>query len=390
MKLENSVGAVTAVPLLDVNRGNRELRDEILAALTDVVDSGKFLHGPQVAELEASVASLCESKHAIGCGSGSDALLLALMALNVGPGDEVILPSFTFFATASCIERVGAKIVFADIDPHTYNISPEHVATLITRNTKAIIAVHLFGQCAAMDRLQAIAQRHKVAIIEDAAQAIGASYANVPACGWDTIGCLSFYPTKNLGGFGDGGMLTCQDDMTAARLRLLANHGMQPRYHHREVGINSRLDTLQAAVLNVKMTRLQQYQRARQANAARYRMLFAASDLDEMCRMPAQDPQAVHVYNQFSVRVADGQRDMLRQHLQKQNVGCEIYYPIPLHLQQCFRHLGYRTGALPETERAAAEILHLPIYPELTQDEQQAVVESVASYYATGYARRAA
>ena len=389
MKLDNSVGA-TAVPLLDVNRGNRELRDEILAALTDVVDSGKFLHGPQVGELEATVAELCHSKHAIGCASGSDALLLALMALNVGPGDEVILPSFTFFATASCVQRLGAKIVFADIDPHTYNVSPEHVATLVNRNTKAIIAVHLFGQCAAMDRLQAVAKRHGIPIVEDAAQAIGASYAGVPACGWDTIGCLSFYPTKNLGGFGDGGMLTCQDDMTAARLRLLANHGMQPRYHHREVGINSRLDTLQAAVLNVKMTRLLHYQRARQANAARYRMLFATSHLEEVCSLPIQDPQAVHVYNQFSVRVADGQRDRLRQHLQSQNVGCEIYYPIPLHLQQCFRHLGYRTGALPETERAAAEILHLPIYPELTQDEQQAVVDSVTSFYHSSYARRVA
>ena len=389
----NSVSSSTAtqpVPLLDVNRGNSELRDEILQAITQVVDSGRFLHGPAVTELENQVAELTQSAHAIGCASGSDALLLALMALNVGPGDEVIVPSFTFFATASCVERLGAKIVFADIDPQTYNMSVQHTATLINANTKAIIAVHLFGQCAAMDQLQQLAQRHGVCMIEDAAQAIGASYAGKAAGAWGDIGCFSFYPTKNLGGFGDGGMMTCQDDMTAARLRLFASHGMQPRYHHREVGINSRLDTIQAAVLGVKMKKLGAYTRARQANAARYRMLFAASHLDDMCDLPTQDSKAEHVFNQFSIRVKDGYRDALLQFLHSRKIGAEIYYPIPLHMQQCFRHLGYRSGSLPETERAAREILNLPIYPELAIDEQHLVVDTIQSYYASSAVRMVA
>ncbi len=386
MKVTTPTRPTTAVPLLDVNRGNQELREEILQAITAVVDSGRFLNGPQVGELECQVAGVCQTKHAIGCASGSDALLLALMALNIGPGDEVILPSFTFFATASCVERLGAKIVFADIDPTTYNVSPEHVASLITSKTRAIIAVHLFGQCAAMDELCKLGDRYGVSIIEDAAQAIGASYANKAACSWGTIGCLSFYPTKNLGGYGDGGMLTCHDDMTAARLRLLASHGMQPRYHHREVGINSRLDTIQAAVLGVKLNRLDQYTRARQANAARYRALFASAQLDDMCELPSQDVKAVHVYNQFGVRVRDGYRDALIQFLNARKIGNEVYYPIPLHLQQCFRHLGYSVGALPETERAAKEILHLPIYPELMIEEQHTVVDTIEQYYSTASA----
>jgi dTDP-4-amino-4,6-dideoxygalactose transaminase len=379
-----------AVPLLDVNRGNRELRDQIIQAITAVVDSGKFLHGPQVQELEAQVAEVCDVKHAIGCASGSDALLLALMALNVQAGDEVILPSFTFFATASCVERLGAKVVFADIEPNTYNISVAHVESLITSQTKAIIPVHLFGQCAAMDKLCELAKRKNVAIVEDAAQAIGASYAGKPACAWGDIGCLSFYPTKNLGGFGDGGMLTCRDDMTAARLRLFAAHGMQPRYHHREVGINSRLDTIQAAILCVKLQKLATYTRTRQANAARYRMLFASNHLDDYCELPYQDSKAVHVYNQFGVRVQDGLRDALLQYLQARNIGCEVYYPIPLHMQHCFRHLGYKAGSLPETERAAKEILHLPIYPELQIEEQHRVIEAIDQYYRTATMRKVA
>ncbi len=378
------------VPLLDVNRGNLELRDEILQAITAVVDSGRFLHGPQVTELERQVAEVCETKHAIGCASGSDALLLALMALNVRAGDEVIVPSFTFFATASCVERLGAKIVFADIDRDTYNISVSHVESLITSQTKAIIPVHLFGQCADMVSLCDLAKRKNIPVIEDAAQAIGASYAGKPACAWGDIGCLSFYPTKNLGGFGDGGMLTCQDDVTAARLRLFAAHGMQPRYHHREVGINSRLDTIQAAILSVKMHHLDRYTRARQANAARYRTLFAASHLDDFCDLPSQDSRAVHVYNQFGIRVRDGLRDALIQYLQARSIGCEIYYPIPLHMQQCFKHLGYQPGSLPETERAAKEILHLPVYPELRIEEQLRVVEAIEQYYSVATIRQVA
>jgi len=379
-----------SVPLLDVNRGNAAIRDEVMEAIARVVDSGKFLHGPAVGELECAVAGVCQTKHAIGCASGSDALLLALMALDIGPGDEVILPSFTFFATASCVSRLGAKIVFVDIDPKTYNLSPSAVADAITSRTKAIIPVHLFGQCAAMDEICILADRYQIAVIEDAAQAIGAAHLGRPAGAWGTIGCLSFYPTKNLGGMGDGGMLVCHDDAIAAKLRLLASHGMQPRYHHKLVGINSRLDTIQAAVLEVKIKRLGDYTRTRQANAARYETLFSAAGLDEQFELPTTNTDSFHVWNQYGIRVLHGRRDQLKAHLQSVGVGAEIYYPIPLHQQECYRDLGYADGSLPETERAAKEILHLPIYPELTIEEQLTVVETIESFYAVNAARKAA
>ncbi len=379
-----------SVPLLDVNRGNATVRDEVMEAIAKVVDSGKFLHGPSVGELECTVAGICQTKHAIGCASGSDALLLALMALDIGPGDEVILPSFTFFATASCVSRVGAKIVFVDIDPKTFNISPAAVANAITSRTKAIIPVHLFGQCAAMDEICKIAERHRISVIEDAAQAIGAAHRGRHAGAWGAIGCLSFYPTKNLGGMGDGGMLVCQDDAIAAKLRLLASHGMQPRYHHKLIGINSRLDTIQAAILEVKIKRLGDYTRTRQANAARYDMLFAEAGLQSYFELPKAGPAAFHVWNQYGIRVRNARRDELKTHLQVRGVGSEIYYPIPLHQQECYRDLGYATGSLPETERAAAEMLNLPIYPELTIDEQLTVVEAVKSFYDAVSRRRAA
>lgn len=369
------------VPLLDVNRGNAALREEILEAVTRVIDSGRFLHGPEVGQLECEVAGVCQTKHAIGCASGSDALLLALMALDIGPGDEVILPSFTFFATASCVTRVGAKIVFVDIDPKTYNLNPAAVAAAITSRTRAIIPVHLFGQCAAMDELCKIADRKQIPIIEDAAQAIGAAYFGRAAGSWGEIGCLSFYPTKNLGGMGDGGMLVCQDDRLAAKLRLLAAHGMQPRYHHKIVGINSRLDTIQAAVLKVKMTQLSDYTQARQANADRYQRMFQQHGLLGEFDLPYRHPSAFHVWNQYGIRVGNSERDALKANLAANGVGCEIYYPIPLHLQECYRSLGYQVGSLPETERAAREILHLPIYPELTTAEQDAVVAAIAKFY---------
>lgn len=378
------------VPLLDVNRGNHELRAEVLDAIAKVVDSGRFLHGPEVGELECAVAGISKTKQAIGCASGSDALLLALMALDVGPGDEVILPSFTFFATASCVSRVGAKIVFVDIDPTTYNVLPEAVAAAVTPRTKAIIPVHLFGQCAAMDSIKAIAQRRKLHVIEDAAQAIGAAYQGVPAGAWGDIGCLSFYPTKNLGGMGDGGMLTCQDEELAAKLRLYAAHGMQPRYHHKVIGINSRLDTIQAAILGVKIKHLNQYTHARQANAERYEVLFQEAGLTDCFELPKTDPNAFHVWNQYGIRVRDNRRDALKAHLQSQSVGAEIYYPIPLHLQECYTNLGYIQGCLPETEKASREILHLPIYPELHIEEQLRVVECVKEFYATAAYRKAA
>jgi len=392
MKNDSSVPASPKrnVPLLDVGRGNQPLREAYLEAVAKVIDSGRFLHGPEVGEFECAVAGICGTKHAIGCASGSDALLLALMALDVQPGDEVIVPSFTFFATASAVARLGAEPVFVDIDPETYNMDPRSVSESITSRTRAIIPVHLFGQCASMDILQDIASKHRLPIIEDAAQAIGAAWQGKPAGSMGWVGCLSFYPTKNLGGMGDGGMMVCQDDESAARLRLLASHGMQPRYHHKLLGINSRLDTVQAALLLVKLAYLEQCTSARQRNADRYTELFRSAQLQETIHLPHRDPRGLHVWNQYGIRVPYGRRDALKQHLANLGIGTEIYYPVPLHMQECFADLGYSLGCLPNTETAAREILHLPIYPELTESEQEAVVEGVESFYMTGAFRRAA
>ncbi len=371
-----------SVPLLDVVGGNAPLRDEIMDAIANVVDSGRFLHGPDCRALEAEVARRCEVPRAVSCASGSDALLLAMMALEIGAGDEVILPSFTFFATASCVWRVGARPVFVDIDPVTFNLDPQLVEAAITRSTKAIIPVHLFGQCAAMDAINALAQQHDLYVIEDAAQSIGASYQGRPAGGWGHIGCFSFYPTKNLGGMGDGGMLTAADQELGERLHLYASHGMEPRYYHQVVGINSRLDTFQAAVLNVKMKWIDHWNQQRQQNAARYDQLFADAGLDGQLELPVTVPQQNHVWNQYTIRVANGNRDALRASLAEAKIGSEIYYPVPLHQQECFEALGYGLGSLPETERAAAEVLSLPIFPELTERQQVAVVDRIARFYA--------
>ncbi len=371
-----------SVPLLDVVGGNVPLRDEILAAIARVVDSGRFLHGPDCRQLEAEVARRCEVSRAVSCASGSDALLLAMMALGIGPGDEVIVPSFTFFATASCVWRVGAQPVFVDIDPVTFNMDPEQVEASITRATRAIIPVHLFGQCAAMDEITRMAQQHDLYVVEDAAQSIGAGYQGRPAGSWGHVGCFSFYPTKNLGGMGDGGMLTTRDERLADRLALYAAHGMEPRYYHQVVGINSRLDSIQAAVLNVKLQQLDAWNQARARNAARYHELFTAAHLDRQLVLPTTTRKHCHVWNQYTIRVPDGQRDALRGYLAKANIGSEIYYPVPLHLQECFEPLGYQVGSLPETERAANEVLSLPIYPELTEAQQAAVVDQIGRYYA--------
>ncbi|XZE22396.1 DegT/DnrJ/EryC1/StrS family aminotransferase [Pirellulaceae bacterium SH449] len=376
-----AAGKLAGVPLLDVNRGNLLVHEEIMEAIEAVVLSGRFLHGPDVGELECSVAGVCQTKYAIGCASGSDALLLALMALEVQPGDEVIVPSFTFFATASAVARLGAIPVFADIDPHTYNIDPSQIEANISSRTRAIIPVHLFGQCAAMDKICAIAEAKKVPVIEDAAQAIGAAYLGKPAGAWGDMGCLSFYPTKNLGGMGDGGMMVCQDDELASKLRLYAAHGMQPRYHHKVLGINSRLDTIQAAILRIKLRQLESYNVARQQNALRYNEMFTNEGLVGEFELPFQSPHAKHIWNQYGIRIANGERDALRQHLQSVGISTEIYYPIPLHLQECFKELGYSEGSLPHTEAAAKEILHLPIYPELCVEEQVAVVRGIKQFY---------
>lgn len=382
-----NVPVSTPVPLLDVHRGNRPLRDAILEAIAAVCDSGKFLHGPDVRQLEDSVAAVSEARYAVSCASGSDALLLALMAFDIGPGDEVITSSFTFFATASCIWRLGARIVFTDIDPVTFNLDPRQVEAAVTPATKAIIPVHLFGQCADMAPLCAIAARHGLRVVEDAAQSIGAEYHGRPAGSLGDVACFSFYPTKNLGGFGDGGMLTTNEETLAAKLRLLAAHGMQPRYYHSVVGINSRLDTLQAAVLNVKLAQLGQWTQRRRANAQRYAELFADVGLDRQLDLPQEAAGRYHVWNQYTIRVPGGRRDHVRSRLAHLGIGSEVYYPVPLHLQECFSALGYQRGSLPESERAADEVLSLPIFPELTAEEQRAVVQGV---YAACHGERTA
>ncbi len=374
------------VPLLDINQDNRRFRDEFIEALTGVLDSGRFLFGPDVVELEREIAAYSQAENAVGCASGSDALLLALMSLGIGPGDEVIVPSFTFFASVSCITRLGATPIFVDICPDTFNVDPELVNSAITSRTKAIIPVHLFGQCAQIDRICQIAGNHDIPVIEDAAQAIGAAYHSRPAGSWGLIGCFSFYPTKNLGGMGDGGMMTSNNAATADRLRLYAGHGMRPRYYHQVLGINSRLDTFQAAVLRVKLRHLPAAVESRATIAARYNRLLSDVQLvgADQIVLPAQDPNAFHVWNQYAIRVTGGRRDSLRAFLSERGVGSEIYYPIPMHLQECFTDLDVDRDALVETERASEEVLNLPIFPSLTESQQHRVVETIAQYYAEG------
>lgn len=372
---------VAGVPLIDVARENGPIQHELDAAWQSVCQSGRFILGPEVERLEETVAAQSRVAHAIGCASGSDALLLALMALDIGPGDEVILPSFTFFATASAVWRLGAMPVFVDIEPEHYQIDPAKIEAAVTRSTKAIIPVHLYGQCADMGPIMKIARRHGLYVIEDAAQAIGAEYNGYRAGGMGEIGCLSFYPTKNLGGFGDSGMLTTNDAQLAARLKLLRGHGMAPRYYHREVGINSRLDALQAAILNVKLNHLPEWSESRRSNAGRYDHLFREAGLTDWIDLPGQGPKCHHVWNQYVIRVRAGRRDALRAYLAERNIGTEIYYPVPLHQQECFAALDYPRGQLVETERAAAEVLAIPIFPGLTVQEQMRVVSACRSYF---------
>lgn len=369
------------VPLLDLSRENGPLADQFRDAFHRVIQSGRFVLGPDVHDLEEQIASYCGARHAIGCASGSDALLLALMSLEIGPGDEVILPSFTFFATASAVTRLGATPVFVDIRPDTMNIDPQKVAAAVTPRTKVILPVHLFGQCADMDPLVGIANQHQLMIVEDCAQAIGARYDGQGAGAIGDIGTFSFYPTKNLGGFGDGGLLTTNDDELALKLRLARAHGMQPRYYHETIGINSRLDTLQAAVLRVKLAHLPTWTRQRQDNAKRYQKLFHEAGLDDLVQTPAHDERCEHVWNQFTVRVRDGQRDALRLHLTAANVGTEIYYPIPLHRQPCFGYLNPAGSDLVETEKAASEVLSLPIFAAMTRMEQDTVVHHIREFF---------
>lgn len=373
-----STPVVQQVPLLDVGRGNGPLQNEIQAAIAKVCQSGRFILGPDVQEFEKNIAAYTGARHAVACASGSDALLLALMAYEIGAGDEVICPSFTFFATASAVVRLGAKPVFVDIDPLTFNLDTSKLAAAITPRTKAIIPVHLFGQCANMLETLSVAIQHKLPVIEDAAQAIGARFGGKHAGTMGAIGCYSFYPTKNLGGFGDGGLITTHDEALATKLRRLAAHGMNPRYYHSVVGINSRLDSIQAAILNVKLPHLEEWATLRRENAARYTKLLTAAGLDKVLGLPGTSSACVHVWNQYTIRVPHGKRDVFRTSLSAAGVGSEIYYPLPLHMQECFKNLGYREGDLPETERAAKEVLSLPIFPELRSDEQHYVVAQLA------------
>ncbi|HVF47695.1 MAG TPA: DegT/DnrJ/EryC1/StrS family aminotransferase [Pyrinomonadaceae bacterium] len=369
------------VPLLDLKEQNQTLRPEIEAALARVLDSNGFILGDEVAELEKELADRCGAKHAIGCASGSDAILLALMALDIGPGDEVITTPYSFFATVSSITRLGATPVFVDIDPHTYNLDAAKLEKKITPRTRAIEPVHLYGQCSDMTAIAGIAAKHGLPVIEDAAQAIGAELDGVRAGTMGAIGCFSFYPSKNLGGMGDGGFLTTNDDDLARKLRALRVHGSEEKYFHKYVGLNSRLDGFQGAVLRVKLPYLDGWTERRRANAAYYNEFFADGEVSEHVVVPVQRPGGRHTYNQYVIRIPDG-RDALRSHLTEKGIGTDIYYPLPLHLQPCFAYLGGAVGDLPEAERAARETLALPIFPELRPDQQEYVADAIAEFFA--------
>jgi dTDP-4-amino-4,6-dideoxygalactose transaminase len=365
---------MAGVPLLDLKAQYETIRDEVRAAIDGVLESQHFILGPEVEALEREVAAYSHCAHGIGVSSGSDALLAALMAIDIRPGDEVITTPYTFFATGGAIARLGARPVFVDIDPASYNIAPALIEPAVTPRTRAIIPVHLFGRMADMGAIMAIAARHRLVVIEDAAQAIGAEYHGRRAGSIGHVGCLSFFPSKNLGGFGDGGMLVTNDAALAERLKLLRGHGAKPKYYHRVVGGNFRLDAIQAAVLRVKLRYLDEWTAGRQRNAGLYRRLLREAGCEAI--LPQEQSNTRHIYNQFIVRSA--RRAELIEALGAHAIGHEIYYPLPLHLQECFADLGYAAGDLPHSERAAHETLALPIYPELTETQIGQVAAVVA------------
>jgi dTDP-4-amino-4,6-dideoxygalactose transaminase len=370
----------TGIPLCDLHIQYQELRPQIEEAMARVLASGQVILGPEVSALEEELAHYCGVSHGIGCGSGTDALSLALHALDIGDGDEVILPPFTFFATAGCVCRTGARPVFVDIDAATYNLDPLQVESKITPRTRAIVAVHLFGQCVDMEPLWHIALRHNLPIIEDAAQALGAEYQGKRAGSLGAIGCFSFYPSKNLGAYGDAGMAVTNDADWAARMVCLRVHGMEPKYYHKYLGWNARLDAIHAAILRVKLPHLESWIAARQMAARQYDALIEEHHLTQFLKRPVLRPRRRHVFNQYVVRVADGQRDALVRHLRSEGIGCEIYYPVPLHLQECLAYLGYGAGDFPASEEACGGVLALPMYPELTHDQQWRVIQSCAGF----------
>ena len=369
------------VPLLDLQAQYQPLREEILAAITRVSDSQRFILGPEVEELERELAEWMGVRRTIGVSSGTDAVLVALMACGIGPGDEVVTSTYSFFATAGCIARVGAVPVLVDIDPTTYNLNPAAVRDALTPRTRAIVPVHLFGLMADMDPILQTARKAGLAVIEDAAQAIGSRSNGVMAGTLGAVGCFSFFPSKNLAAFGDGGFVSTTDDGLANRLKLLRNHGAEPKYFHKIIGGNFRLDALQAAVLRVKLPHLARWTEARRKNATLYQRLFAEVGLSEQVRVPFEPAGSHHIFNQFVIQVRE--RDELREYLRARDIGTEIYYPVPFHLQECFAHLGYRRGAFPVAEAAARETLALPIYGELTPSQIEFVVHTIAEFMST-------
>jgi dTDP-4-amino-4,6-dideoxygalactose transaminase len=395
---------MTNVPLLDLKAQYQQIRAEVIPVIEAVCASQRFILGEHVSALEAEVAAYCASSAGIGVSSGTDALLLALMALEVGAGDEIITTPFTFFATAGTIARLGARPVFCDIDPVSFNLSPQSVAEFIERHcsvqggqlvnrltggrVKGLMPVHLYGQSADMDPLMALARQHRLKVIEDAAQAIGTEYKGVRVGSIGDVGCFSFFPSKNLGAFGDAGLCTSNDAGLAESMRVLRVHGGKPKYFHAVIGGNFRIDELQAAVLRVKLKYLDGWTEARQRNAAYYDSAFAAADLAGSLITPKATVPGRHIFNQYIVRAK--YRDALKDHLTARSIGTEIYYPVPLHMQKCFAYLKYAPGDFPESERAAAETLALPVYPELNRAQLDHVIASVADFYGSAGARRTA
>ncbi len=369
-----------AVPLFDLKAQYREIGPQIEAAVARVLKSGQAILGPEVKAFEQEACQYLGVQHSIGCASGTDALLLALQALEIGPGDEVILPPFTFFASAGTVCRLGARPVFADVDPATLNLDPLQVENKITERTRALMVVHLYGQCADMEPLWHISDRHKLPIVEDAAQAWGADYHGKKAGTLGGIGCFSFYPSKNLGAYGDAGVAVTNNPTWAERMQWLRVHGMEPKYYHKYIGWNARLDALQAAILRVKMPHVDTWTEKRNAVAQNYDSLIESYHLCQFLERPCVRPGRRHVFHQYVVRVAGGQRDALMQHLQANRIGCEIYYPVPLHLQECLAYLGYRAGDFPASEGAAQCVLALPMYPELSHAQQEQVIDCCAEF----------
>jgi dTDP-4-amino-4,6-dideoxygalactose transaminase len=374
------------VPLLDLKEQYAAIREEVLAVTEEIYASQHFILGPHVERLEKEIADYCRTGFATGVSSGSDALIISLMALAVGPGDLVITTPYTFFATAGAIARLGARPVFVDIDPDTYNISPvlieqtlEEMGAGQREKVKAVIPVHLYGQCADMDPILTLAEDYGLTVIEDAAQAIGAEYRGRRAGSMGTFGCFSFFPSKNLGAFGDGGIVTTGSNRWWETLRILRNHGAEPKYYHHIIGGNFRLDALQAAIVSIKLKHLDTWTEGRRHNAAVYRKLMQAAGMDAVVTLPLEK-ESRHIYNQFVIAVEE-KRDQLRAFLQEAGIGTEVYYPVPLHLQKCFAGLGCRVGDFPVAERAARQTLALPIYPELTEDQQAFTVEKIAQFF---------